>query len=89
MPDSSRSIARALGAADDAAELLKLAQGAAERAREEVRGDALGVAERLSDQIRFLRKVADLLRHEIERAEREREALLPASVVAIRDRSRA
>ena len=89
MPDSSRSIARALGAVDDAAELLRLAQGAAERARVETQGDALGVAERLSQQIQFLRKVNDLLRHEIERAERERGSLLPAGVVSIRDRSAA
>ena len=87
MPDSSKSIARALGAVDDAGELLKLAQGAVERARVEVQGEALGVAERLSQQIEFLRRVADLLRHEIERLERERQALPAAGPVAISDRS--
>lgn len=62
MQDSSKSIARALGAVDDAAELLKLAQ-------------------RLSQQIRFLVRVSGLLRHEIERIERSRKALAPAAPV--------
>ncbi|HEX2198105.1 MAG TPA: hypothetical protein VHG88_05730 [Burkholderiales bacterium] len=83
MQDSSRSVARALGAVDDAAELLKLAESAVERARSEVGGDALGVADRLSDQIRFLRKVASLLRHEIERGERRRKALAPGAPAEI------
>lgn len=86
MPDSTKSIARALGGVDDAAELLKLAHGAAERARAEVYGDALGVADRLAQQIQFMRKVCELLRHEIERLERERKALAPAAT-AIEDKS--
>jgi hypothetical protein len=85
MQDSSKSIARALGAVDDAAELLKLAQGAVERARTEVHGEALGVAERLSQQIRFLVRVSGLLRHEIERLERSRKALAPAAPAALAD----
>jgi hypothetical protein len=88
MQDSSKSIARALGAVDDAAELLKLAQGAAERARAEVSGEALGVAERLSQQIRFLIKVSGLLRHEIERAELRRKALPPGAPSAIGDKTK-
>lgn len=87
MPDSSQSAARALAAVTDSAELLKLAHGAVERARSEVYGDALGVADRLSQQIQFLRKVAELLRHEIERLERERKALAPAVSAAIADKS--
>lgn len=67
MSDSNQSTARALGAVDDASELLGLAERAVERARAECTADALGVAERLKQQIQFLRKVARLLRHEIER----------------------
>jgi hypothetical protein len=85
MQDSSRSIARAFGAVDDTAELLKLAQGAVERARTEVSGEALGVADRLAHQIRFLIKVSGLLRHEIERMESVRKALPPAAPAAIGD----
>jgi hypothetical protein len=87
MHDSSKSAARALGAADDTAELLKLARSAVERARTEVRGEALGVAERLSQQIRFLIKVSGLLRHEIERGERSRNALAPGTPAALADRT--
>lgn len=89
MPDSSKSTARALGAVADADELLKLAHGAVERARTEVSGDALGVADRLSQQLKFLRKIAEVLRHEIERLERERDALPPPNPAAIHDRSEA
>ena len=59
MPDSSQI--------DDTAELLRLAQGACDRARVELQGDALGVADRLSQQILFLRKVAEVLGHEARR----------------------
>jgi Trm5-related predicted tRNA methylase len=64
MPDPSKSAARALAAVRDAAELLELAQRAVERARVELRSDALGVADRLSQQIQFLRKVTEVLGHE-------------------------
>ena len=87
MPDPSKSAARALAAVSDSTELLKLAHGAVERARTEVYGDALGVADRLSQQIQFLRRMAELLRHEIERLERERKALAPAVSAAIADKS--
>jgi hypothetical protein len=83
MPQSSKSAARALGAVDDTGELLKLAESAVERARREAAGDALGVAERLKQHIQFLRDVAELLRYEIERVEREREALAPPAPAAI------
>jgi hypothetical protein len=87
MQDSSKSIARALGAVDYAAELLKLAQGAVERARNEVHGEALGVADRLSQQIRFLIKVSGLLHHEIQRVERQGRALAPGAPAAIGDKT--
>ncbi len=85
MPHPSKSVARALAAVRDAADLLELAQRAVERARVELQGDALGVADRLWQQIAFLRKVAEVLRHEIERGERERRALASRSR-AITDR---
>jgi hypothetical protein len=85
MPDSSQSVARALSAVADAAQLIDLAQGAVERACTEVHGEAQDVAVRLSQQLQFLRNVAEVLRHEIERVECERAlALTPP---AIRDRS--
>ena len=87
MPDFSQSTARALAAVADSTELLKLAHGAVERARSDVTGDALGVADRLSQQIQFLRKVTELLRHEIERLERERKALAPSITTALDDKS--
>ncbi len=71
MSEASKSIERARGAVTDSAELLELAHRAVERARMELRGDALGVAERLSQQLHFLRKVADVLGHEIERSDRQ------------------
>jgi hypothetical protein len=64
MAPPSKSVARALAAVRDAAELLELAQRAVERAREELQSDALDVADRLSRQIEFLRKVAEVLGHE-------------------------
>lgn len=79
MQDSTRSAARALSAVDDTGELLKLAESAVDRARLEAGGDALGVADRLKQHIHFLRKVAELLRHEIERDEEDRRALAPSS----------
>jgi hypothetical protein len=45
------------------------------------------VAERLSQQIRFLIKVSGLLRHEIERGERSRNALAPGAPAVLADRT--
>lgn len=87
MPDSSKSTARALGAVADCRELLRLAQGAAERACAEVDGDAGGVANRLSRQLQFLMKITEVLRHEIERLERRRKALAPGCAAALEDRT--
>jgi hypothetical protein len=67
MPDSLKSTARSRGAVADTVDLLRLAQGACDRARLDLRGEALGVADRLSQQIQFLRKVAEVLGHEAER----------------------
>ena len=89
MQDSSKSIARALGAVDDAAELLGLAERAVDRARRDCSGEALGVAERLRQQIQFLRKVNELLRHEIKRPESETRALGSPEPASIDDRSTA
>jgi Trm5-related predicted tRNA methylase len=75
MSDASKSIERARGAVTDSAELLELAHRAVDRARVELRGDALGVAERLSQQLHFLRKVADVLGHEIERVASQENSL--------------
>jgi hypothetical protein len=87
MQDSSKSVARALGAVDDAAELLGLAERAVDRARTDCSGEALGVAERLRQQIQFLRKVTGLLRHEIKRAEGEPRELGSSEPARIDDRS--
>jgi hypothetical protein len=59
--------ARALDAASDLSELLRLAHGAIQRAQAESHGEAYDVACRLSRQMHYMRKVAELLRHEIER----------------------
>jgi hypothetical protein len=67
MSEALKSIERARGAVTDSAQLLELAHRAVERARIELGGDARGVAERLSQQLHFLRKVADVLGHEIDR----------------------
>lgn len=66
-PDTTR----ALDAVAEAAYFLGQAHGAVRRAQVELHGDAASVAERLSLQLQYLRKVADVLRHEIERLSRE------------------
>lgn len=71
------AIIRALEGASDLMGLLSLAQGAALRARAGCEGDAYAVAERLSRHIDYLRNVAELLRHEIERLEVDPLATLP------------
>jgi hypothetical protein len=75
MPDSSQI--------DDTAELLRLAQRACDRARVELQGDALGVADRLSQQILFLRNVAEVLAHE---ARRQGKRATPQPAAAIEGR---
>jgi len=63
-PDST---ARALDASSDLIELLRLAHGAIQRAQAESHGEAYQVACRLSRHMHYMRKVAELLQHEIER----------------------
>jgi hypothetical protein len=60
---------RALDATSDLTELLRLAHGAIHRAQREAHGEAYHVASRLSRHMHYMRKVTELLRHEIERFE--------------------
>lgn len=64
MPASRESTARALDAVAEVADLFKLAHCAVDRARGELKGDALDVANRLSLQLQYLRNVVEVLRHE-------------------------
>lgn len=89
----SNSIARALNATADAADLLKLTHRAVHRAQLELDGDAKDVAERLSQQLQYLREVADVLRHEIERIARQEgpmetwaHAVAPRTKAVVHDR---
>jgi hypothetical protein len=54
------------------AELLRLAHHAANRLQADTDGEASQVAGRISQHVQYLRKVVDLLRHEIERMENPR-----------------
>jgi hypothetical protein len=56
-------------ATSELAELLRLAQSAANRVQADTDGEAFQVAARISQHVQYLRKVVDLLRHEIERIE--------------------
>jgi hypothetical protein len=67
MPKAPESTVRALDATSDLIELLRLAHGAIQRAQAEANGEAYQVACRLSRHMHYMRKVAELLRHEIER----------------------
>ena len=87
MPESKLVTARALNAVDDTAELLALAERAVDRARTECSGEALAVADRLKQQIQFLRKVAGLLRHEIKRPDGAPRALEALEYSGIDDRT--
>jgi len=57
-------------AVSELAELLRLAHSAANRVQAHADGEAAQVAGRISQHVQYLRKVVDLLRHEIERSER-------------------
>jgi len=74
------SIARALDAAAELTDLLRLAHSAVHRVHVEVSGDAHSVAGRLSEQLEYLRRVADVLRHETERLSRQQGAMESATV---------
>lgn len=58
-----------IDATSELAELLRLAHSAAQRVQAETDGEAFQVAARISQHLQYLRKVVDLLRHEIERIE--------------------
>ena len=58
-----------IDATSELAELLRLAHSAANRVQADTDGEALQVAARISQHLQYLRKVVDLLRHEIERIE--------------------
>lgn len=63
----AQSGSRALGAANDVVELLRLAQGAAERLAGEVYGQKFEHAELLQRELQRLRRSADRLQDDIER----------------------
>lgn len=64
----SKSSARAIEAINDAAELLEIAHRAVRRAQNELRDPPVAVADRLAQQLEYLRGVTEVLRHEVERA---------------------
>lgn len=66
---TSEATLRAVRATSELADLLKLAYGAAHRVRWELSGDAHQVAGRLSRHLDYLQRVAELLRHEVQRAQ--------------------
>lgn len=74
------AIFRGLEGASDLIELLKLAEGAAQRARAGCEDEAFRVAERLSRHIEYLRNVAELLHHEIEGLDVDPLATLPGPI---------
>jgi hypothetical protein len=58
-----------IDATSELAELLRLAHSAAHRVQADTDGEAFQVAARISQHLQYLRKVVDLLRHDIERIE--------------------
>jgi hypothetical protein len=74
---------RALDASSDLAELPRLAHSAIHRAQAETHGEAYHVAARLSRHMHYMRKVAELLRHEIVRLDESQPAQLPIRVRAL------
>lgn len=64
---NAESGSRALGAASDVVELLRLAQGATERVEHEVHGPSYEQADQIARELQKLRRSAERLRDEIER----------------------
>ena len=62
----AQSGSRALGAVEDLIELLRLAQGAAERVAQEVYGVSYEHAELIERELQRLRRSADKLKHDVE-----------------------
>jgi hypothetical protein len=58
-----------IDATSELAELLRLAHSAAQSVQAQTDGEAFQVAARISQHLQYLRKVVELLRHEIERLE--------------------
>ena len=65
---------RALRAANDLVEVLRLAQGALERVALEVHGAPFEQADQLDQDIQRLRRLAERLKNDIERFERSEES---------------
>jgi hypothetical protein len=63
----AQSGSRTLGAAHDLVELLRLAQGAAERLGHELYGPQFGPAEVLQGELQRLRRIAERLQKDVER----------------------
>jgi hypothetical protein len=63
----ARSGSRALGAANDLVELLRLSQGAVERLADELYGPQFGPAEVLQGELQRLRRIAERLQKDVER----------------------
>jgi hypothetical protein len=63
-PDSG---SRALGAANDLVELLRLAQGASERIQQEVHGPAFDEADQIARELQRLRRRVERLGQAVER----------------------
>ena len=63
----ARSASRAVTAVNDLIELLRLAQGAADRLEHEVHGPAYEHYERLAEELRRLRRAAEGLKASTER----------------------
>jgi hypothetical protein len=68
---NAQSGSRALGAANDLIELLRLAQGAAERLAQEVYGVSYEHAELIERELQRVRRSAEKLSHDVEDYVRE------------------
>jgi hypothetical protein len=64
---NAESGSRALNAANDLVELLRLTQGAAERVEQEVHGQSYEQADQIARDIHRVRRLAERLQVEIER----------------------
>jgi ElaB/YqjD/DUF883 family membrane-anchored ribosome-binding protein len=69
--ETSDNTVRALDAANDVVELMRLTHSALHRAHNETYGEAHELAARLSHQLHSLRQTAEILRRAIEKQARE------------------
>ena len=75
---NAESGSRALNAANDLLELLRLAQGATERLEQEVHGPSYEQADLIGRELHRMRRLAERLQQELERfVSREASATLP------------